>query len=618
MLLVYLFHFQIYNLNNSCRVSRMASESDSSSQPQTEGGDFKASASTVSDQNNSLAVDSSSVESTPIVSSSDEVPNFPKPTMPEQNNLQAGNTGKWAIARLASGFGLHLAQKTSGANANAGGVTSSSPSAVLQSVGKGLVDTSLGAVKAVQVRARHMVSQNKRRYQEGGFDLDLTYITDNIIAMGFPAGDMSSGLFGYFEGFYRNHMEEVIKFFETHHKDRYKVYNLCSERLYDASLFAGKVACFPFNDHNCPPINLIPSFCQSAYSWLKDDILNVVVVHCKAGKARTGLMICSLLLFLKFFPTAHECIDYYNQRRCVDGKGLILPSQIRYVKYFERILADFNGESPPGRRCMLRGFRLHECPYWVRPSITISDHNGILFTTRKHPKTKNLMPEDFWIRAPTKGIVVFALPGERGLTELTGDFKIQFHDRQGDFYCWLNTTMMENRLLLNGSDFDDFDKRKLPVPGFKVEIVMIDYDGTMPEKYKANEKPSISSNDSSPSYKASNSGQNKASNDQENDNVFSDSDDEDKAVSVKTSSTNAIPGPGTAPTPPQLSGKTEAQVTTLTKNTQQLTLNSKQQSKSDNKQAERLIPNLNSGDIKAIAADASVFSFGDDEDFESE
>jgi len=36
--------------------------------------------------------------------------------------------------------------------------------------------------------------------------------------MGFPAGDLSSGLFGYFEGFYRNHMEEVIRFFEMHHK----------------------------------------------------------------------------------------------------------------------------------------------------------------------------------------------------------------------------------------------------------------------------------------------------------------------------------------------------------------------------------------------------------------
>ncbi|KAL8238118.1 hypothetical protein R6Q59_019199 [Mikania micrantha] len=587
----------------------MASHSDSSSQSQTEVGDTKTSASTVTDQKNSRAAESSAVGSTPTVPSSDEVPNLPKPTAPEQNNLQTGITGKWGIARLASGFGLHLAQKPSGANVTADGVSSSSPSTVLQSVGKGFVDTSLVAMKAVQVRARHMVSQNKRRYQEGGFDLDLTYITDNIIAMGFPAGDLSSGLFGYFEGFYRNHMEEVIKFFETHHKDRYKVYNLCSERLYDASLFAGKVACFPFNDHNCPPINLIPSFCQSAYSWLKDDILNVVVVHCKAGKARTGLMICSLLLFLKFFPTAQECIDYYNQKRCVDGKGLILPSQIRYVKYFERVLADFNGESLPGRRCMLRGFRLHECPYWVRPSITISDHNGVLFTTRKHPKTKNLMPEDFWIRAPTKGIVVFALPGERGLTELTGDFKIQFHDRQGDFYCWLNTTMMENRVILNGDDFDDFDKRKLPVPGFKVEIVMIDYDGTMPEKYKATEKPSISSNDSSPSYKGStNSSRNKTSNEQENDNVFSDSDDEDKNMPAKTNSTTVISRPGTTPTPPRQTGKLEAELTP--------SKNTKQQSASNDKH--NSIPNLNSGDIKAIAADASVFTFGDDEDDESE
>ncbi|XP_025635725.1 probable acyl-[acyl-carrier-protein]--UDP-N-acetylglucosamine O-acyltransferase, mitochondrial [Arachis hypogaea] len=51
--------------------------------------------------------------------------------------------------------------------------------------------------------------------------------------------------------------------------------------------FPFQVASFPFDDHNCPPLQLIISFCHSAYSWLKLDIENVVVVHCKARMART-------------------------------------------------------------------------------------------------------------------------------------------------------------------------------------------------------------------------------------------------------------------------------------------------------------------------------------------
>jgi hypothetical protein len=75
-----------------------------------------------------------------------------------------------------------------------------------------------------------------------------------------------------------------------------------TETLLDSQLMkfvAVQVASFPFDDHNCPPLQLVAAFCQSAYSWLKGDLENVVVVHCKAGMARTGLMISSLLLYLK-------------------------------------------------------------------------------------------------------------------------------------------------------------------------------------------------------------------------------------------------------------------------------------------------------------------------------
>ncbi|KAK6287833.1 hypothetical protein POUND7_014012 [Theobroma cacao] len=578
----------------------------------------------------------SSYDSPPSVLSSTAISSwarnlkFPQPVAPSQGS-QAGNAGTSAFARFTSGLGLRL-QSMSLPPDDSAEHTSTATQAVLESFKKGIVDSSRSAVKAVQVKARHIVSQNKRRYQEGEFDLDMTYITENIIAMGFPAGDLSSGLFGFFEGFYRNHMEEVIKFFETHHKGRYKVYNLCSERLYDASLFQGKVASFPFDDHNCPQLQLIKSFCQSAYSWLKEDIENVVVVHCKAGMGRTGLMICSLLLFLKFFPTAEEAIDYFNQKRCIDGKALVLPSQIRYVKYFECILRHFNGENQPGRRCMLRGFRLHKCPYWIRPSITISNHSGTLFSTRKHPKTKDLMPEDFWIKAPKKGIVVFALPGQPGLTELVGDFKIQFHDRQGDFYCWLNTTMIENRTILDTSDLDGFDKITVPYPGFKVELVMVDYDGIPQSNSNTNSVNEETQGNSSYTKDGvtARSKHSKVSGNEDNDDVFSDSDEEESGASRSRQTQAAGAGPAVSS---HLTNPAAEQIGTSTHGTHQLSVKNQERALSNASKDVSIngvgkpcsgleIPNLDSmgaSDIKAIAADASVFSFGDEEeDYESE
>ncbi|CAK9315780.1 unnamed protein product [Citrullus colocynthis] len=553
-----------------------------------------------------------------------------QPQSASQDGTTDNTAGKSAFARFTSGLGLNLSPKSAASNDSPDGTSKPAQPSFVGSITRGLVDSSKSAVKAVQVKARHVVSQNKRRYQEGGFDLDMTYITENIIAMGFPAGDMSSGFFGYVEGFYRNHMEEVIKFFESHHKGKYKVYNLCSERLYDASLFEGKVACFPFDDHNCPPIRLIISFCQSAYSWLKDDIENVVVVHCKAGMARTGLMISSLLLFLKFFPTAEESIEYYNQRRCFDGKGLVLPSQIRYVKYFERILTYFNGENPPSRRCVLRGFRLHRCPYWIRPSITVSDHNGVLFSTKVHPRTKSLSPEDFWFTAPKKGIMVFALPGEPGLAELCGDFKVHFHDRQGDFYCWLNTTMTENRKMLYTNDLDGFDRRKLPSPGFQVEVVLVDTSPNMDNTTKKSDESSGSRPSAADGSEVSEN-QNRKSGTNDRDDVFSDSESEGGSSKSKKEATSGSGNDGSAVKPAsksQTSMTSSDDVASLTHATKQVSLGdggAKQTAPPSDQKGDGAgrsdslpeVPNSES-EFKAMAADASVFTFGDDEDYESE
>jgi hypothetical protein len=54
---------------------------------------------------------------------------------------------------------------------------------------------------------RGVVSKKKRRFQKDGFDLDLSYITPQILAMGFPSIGSDAS--------YRNPMPEVQRFFNT-------------------------------------------------------------------------------------------------------------------------------------------------------------------------------------------------------------------------------------------------------------------------------------------------------------------------------------------------------------------------------------------------------------------
>ena len=41
---------------------------------------------------------------------------------------------------------------------------------------------------------RKLVSQNKQRHVSGSYDLDLTYLTDQIICMGLPATGKPNGI----------------------------------------------------------------------------------------------------------------------------------------------------------------------------------------------------------------------------------------------------------------------------------------------------------------------------------------------------------------------------------------------------------------------------------------
>ena len=72
---------------------------------------------------------------------------------------------KSPLARFTSGLGFRASPKASRLDDSAEGTSPSAQSNLFGTITKGLVDSSKVAVKAVQVKARHVVSQNKRRYQ---------------------------------------------------------------------------------------------------------------------------------------------------------------------------------------------------------------------------------------------------------------------------------------------------------------------------------------------------------------------------------------------------------------------------------------------------------------------
>jgi hypothetical protein len=51
-------------------------------------------------------------------------------------------------------------------------------------------------------------------------------------------------------------------------------------------------------------------------------------------------MICAYLLFVEACATANEALIMYGTRRSKNHKGLTIPSQIRYIFYFEQFLKE--------------------------------------------------------------------------------------------------------------------------------------------------------------------------------------------------------------------------------------------------------------------------------------
>jgi phosphatidylinositol-3,4,5-trisphosphate 3-phosphatase/dual-specificity protein phosphatase PTEN len=314
---------------------------------------------------------------------------------------------------------------------------------------------------------KNIVSKNKIRYSLNGFDLDLTYITNRIIAMGFPADN--------YEKIYRNSKDEILRFFEERHKNHYKVYNLCSENTYPDDTFYHQ-GYFPFDDHESPPFNLIYDICVDIKNFLEKDPLNIIAIHCKAGKGRTGTIICSYLIYSGICENAEQALNFFSKMRTHNNKGVTIPSQIRYVKYFSEILLSNIKLPLDFPRVFLKGIIFNSTPNFgnmshnCTPSFKVfNNYSKDLIYFKKIFENKTFYKNDkieFFIEE---------------YIELKGDVQIIFYTKkligkEKMFKFWFNTFFIPNDgiLTLKKKDLDNACKDKQDLfffNDFKIDVL---------------------------------------------------------------------------------------------------------------------------------------------------
>ncbi|KAJ5599172.1 Protein-tyrosine phosphatase catalytic [Penicillium hetheringtonii] len=186
---------------------------------------------------------------------------------------------------------------------------------------------------------RQIVAGPRQQHPEAG--LDLCYVTDNIIATSGPSAN-------YPQRAYRNPLDSLVNFLDSKHGENWCIWEFRAEGTgYPDSEVYGRIHHFPWPDHHPPPFALIPNIMGSMRNWLhrlddtehgmKSDEQRVAVVHCKAGKGRSGSIATAYLISQEGWKKEDALQRFTDRRMRVGfGNGVSIPSQLRYVDYIDR------------------------------------------------------------------------------------------------------------------------------------------------------------------------------------------------------------------------------------------------------------------------------------------
>lgn len=218
---------------------------------------------------------------------------------------------------------------------------------------------------------RQLIASPRTWHPEAG--LDLCYVTDFIIATSGPSQT-------YPQLAYRTPLDQLVAFLDSKHGEDWAIWEFRAEGTgYPDEAVYNRIWHYPWPDHHPPPFRLMPMIMASMRNWLhggdapggksagkaesesaqplssnppsgsnaKDSTTEpakpernknrVVVVHCKAGKGRSGTASCSYLIAEEGWK-AEDALAQFTQRRMRPqfGAGVSIPSQLRWVNYVDR------------------------------------------------------------------------------------------------------------------------------------------------------------------------------------------------------------------------------------------------------------------------------------------
>ncbi|XP_048862105.1 tensin-like isoform X8 [Brienomyrus brachyistius] len=167
---------------------------------------------------------------------------------------------------------------------------------------------------------------------EENYDVDLLYITESIIVVAFPASAE--------EHSHSAHLKEVATMLRSKHGAHYLVINI-SEKRHDLTKLNPKVLDFGWPDHHAPALDKICTICKAMDTWLKADPHNVVVLHNKGNRGRTGVVVAAYMHYSNISASADQALDRFAMKHFYEDKVLPVgqPSQQRYVQYFSGLLS---------------------------------------------------------------------------------------------------------------------------------------------------------------------------------------------------------------------------------------------------------------------------------------